>query len=79
MRGYTDDGSISGLLEGKGKSNVECPVPSVKESESLRRGALGGTENQLELMLFEVAISNDKVIHINNKCTVQWPDKPEML
>jgi hypothetical protein len=79
MRGYTDDGSTSGLFEGKGKSKVECPVPSVKESESLRSGALGGTENQLELMLFEIAINDDQMVLIKNKRTVQWPDKPEML
>jgi hypothetical protein len=79
MRGYIDDGSISGLFEGRGKSKVECPVPSVKESESLRRGALGGTVNQLELILFEIAINNDKEIFVKDQRTVQWPDKPEMF
>jgi hypothetical protein len=56
---------------------VECPVPSVKESESLRRGALGGDGYQLELMLFNVAISNDETTFKIDQHTVQWPDKPE--
>jgi hypothetical protein len=64
------------LFESRGKSKVEFPVPSVKESESLRSGAFG-TESQLEPMLFEVAINDDKAILMNDKRTVQRPDRPE--